>query len=195
MTCIAAVAHEGNVWMGADSAGVAGFALTVRRDPKIYRVGEFLFGFTSSFRMGQLLGYQFTPPTHHREWSAERYMATVFIDALRGTMKAGGFAGTERGAEVAGEFLAGYRGRIFRIGCDYQVGENVESFDAVGCGADIALGALHSTRDKAPRNRVILALQAAEAFSAGVRQPFRVEQMHSAAIAGDVSILEQKEQP
>ena len=43
MTCIAAVAHEGNVWMGADSAGVAGLALAVRRDPKIYRVGDFLF--------------------------------------------------------------------------------------------------------------------------------------------------------
>ncbi len=54
MTCIAAVAHEGNVWMGADSAGVSGLALAVRRDPKIYRVGDFLFGFTSSFRMGQL---------------------------------------------------------------------------------------------------------------------------------------------
>ena len=87
MTCIAAVAEGGNVWMGADSAGVAGLSLSVRRDPKIYRVGEFLFGFTSSFRMGQLLGYKFSPPLHHSEWDADRYMTTVFIDALRDTVR------------------------------------------------------------------------------------------------------------
>lgn len=179
MTCIAAVAHEGNVWMGADSAGVAGLALAVRRDPKIYRVGDFLFGFTSSFRMGQLLGYKFTPPLHHSEWDAERYMTTAFIDALRGTLKDGGYARTNNGAEEAGEFLVGYRGRIFRVCSDYQVGENIEPFDAVGCGAELALGALHATRDKAPADRVGAALEAAEAFSAGVRRPFRVEQTHN----------------
>lgn len=176
MTCIAAVTHNGTVWMGADSAGVAGLSLSVRRDPKIYRVGEFLFGFTSSFRMGQLLGYKFTPPQHHSEWDAGRYMATVFIDALRETLKAGGYARTDNGEEHGGTFLAGYRGRIFRVDSDFQVGENLHPFDAVGCGADLALGALHATSSVAPKERILLALEAAEAFSAGVRRPFIVEQ-------------------
>lgn len=180
MTCIAAVAEGGNVWMGADSAGVAGFSLAVRRDPKIYRVGDFLFGFTSSFRMGQLLGYKFSPPLHHSEWDTDRYMTTVFIDALRDTLKAGGYARTHNGAEEAGEFLVGYQGRIFRVCSDYQVGENVEPFDAVGCGAELALGALHATRDKPPDERIGAALEAAEAFSAGVRRPFRIEKTHNA---------------
>ena len=179
MTCIAAVAHEGNVWIGADSAGVAGLSLMIRRDPKIYRVGDFLFGFTSSFRMGQLLGYKFTPPQHHGEWDVERYMTTAFIDALRDTLKSGGYARTNNGAEEAGTFLVGYRGRIFRVESDYQVGESVEPFDAVGCGAEIALGALHATRDKPPADRVGAALEAAEAFSAGVRRPFLVEQTYN----------------
>lgn len=180
MTCIAAVAEGGNVWMGADSAGVAGLSLAVRRDPKIYRVGEFLFGFTSSFRMGQLLGYKFSPPLHHSKWDAERYMTTVFIDALRDTLKAGGYARMHDGAEEAGEFLVGYQGRIFRVCSDYQVGENLEPFDAVGCGAELALGALHATKDRPPADRVTAALEAAEAFSAGVRRPFLVEQTHNA---------------
>jgi hypothetical protein len=175
VTCIVAIAEGGNVWMGADSAGVAGLALSVRRDPKIYRVGDFLFGFTSSFRMGQLLGYKFTPPQHHSEWDIERYMITVFIDALRDTLKAGGYASTDNGAEVAGEFLVGYRGRIFRVCSDYQVGENVEQFDSVGCGAETALGALYATKGGKPIDRLACALEAAEAFSAGVRRPFLVE--------------------
>jgi ATP-dependent protease HslVU (ClpYQ) peptidase subunit len=176
MTCIVAVAEDGIVWMGADSAGVSGLSLAVRRDPKIYRVGEFLFGFTSSFRMGQLLGYKFTPPLHHAEWSVERYMTTVFIDALRDTLKAGGYARTNNGAEEAGEFLVCYSGRIFRVCSDYQVGENMEPFDSVGCGSDLALGALHATRgEMTPEDRVEAALEAAEAFSAGVRRPFHIE--------------------
>lgn len=175
MTCIAAVAHDGNVWMGADSAGVAGFSLAVRRDPKIYRVGDFLFGFTSSFRMGQLLGYRFSPPQHHSDVCVERYMSTEFVDALRSALKDGGYARTENGEEAAGEFLVAYRGRIFRVCSDYQVGENLEPFAAVGCGADLALGALYAAREKSPCDRVTLALEAAAAFSAGVRGPFLVQ--------------------
>lgn len=164
--------------MGADSAGVAGLALVVRRDPKIYRVGDFLFGFTSSFRMGQLLGYKLRPPQHYSDMDVERYMNTVFIDSLRATLKDGGYARTNNGAEEAGDFLVGYRGRIFRICSDYQVAENLELFDAVGCGAELALGALHATRDKAPADRVGAALDAAEAFSAGVRRPFLIAQLN-----------------
>jgi ATP-dependent protease HslVU (ClpYQ) peptidase subunit len=175
MTCISAVAKDGMVCMGSDSAGVAGLFLTVRKDPKIYRVGEFLFGFTTSFRMGQLLGYKFVPPHHHSEWSAERYMTTEFIDSLRDTLKSGGYARADNGVESAGVFLVGYRGRIFKVEADYQVGESEEEFDAVGCGAELALGALYATRPWSPHDRVRMALAAAEAFSAGVRRPFRIE--------------------
>lgn len=172
MTCIVAVTDGETVWMGADWAGVDGYSLAIRKDPKIYKVGEFMFGFTSSFRMGRLLGYKFVPPDHHSEWDIERYMTTAFIDALRDTLKAGGYARTKDGAEEAGEFLVGYRGRIFRICSDYQVGENLGDFDAVGCGAELALGAMHATPGKNAIDRITTALEAAEAFSAGVRRPF-----------------------
>lgn len=172
MTVITAIAQDGIVYMAADSAGVSGYSLIVRRDPKIYSVGSFLFGFTSSFRMGQLLGYKFDPPQHPADVSIERYMNTVFIDALRETLKAGGYARANNGEETAGTFIVGYRGRIFRVESDYQVGENVAPFDAVGCGAEIALGALHATADLRPEDRLKRAMQAAEMFSAGVRSPF-----------------------
>ncbi|GAA4716378.1 hypothetical protein [Phytohabitans rumicis] len=45
---------------------------------------------------------------------------------------------------------------------------------AVGCGSDLALGALFATARTrmSPHRRVMVALQAAERFSAGVRGPF-----------------------
>lgn len=64
--------------------------------------------------------------------------------------------------------------RLFNIADDYQVGEAACGYDAVGCGEDIAKGALHVSLRASPEGRIREALQAAEAHSAGVRGPFTV---------------------
>jgi ATP-dependent protease HslVU (ClpYQ) peptidase subunit len=179
MTCVVAVVHKSTVYMGADSAGVGGYSHQTRVDPKIYKVGQMLIGFTTSFRMGQLLGYRLTVPDHDPRVPIEKYMATAFVDAVRDCLKAGGYAAKDRETEQGGTFLVGYRGRLFRIDSDYQVGERLEPYDAVGCGEDLALGALYATSDTPydPEKRLQVALQAAASFSAGVRAPFIFEQV------------------
>lgn len=180
MTCIVALRHKGVIYMGCDSAGVGGwYARSNRVDPKIYRVGDSLIGFTTSFRMGQLLGHALALPHHHADVAVEKYMVTSFIDAVRSCLKNGGWAEREKEQERGGVFLVAYRGRIFEIESDYQVGERDEPFSAVGCGADLALGSFYSSEGLDPRKRVELALQAAAAFSAGVHPPFRIEELAS----------------
>lgn len=177
MTCIVGLVDKGEVWIGGDSAGVAGYDLTVRADRKVFRNGDFVMGFTSSFRMGQLLACAFTPPKRHLDQDVYKFMVTDFVDAVRECFKSGGFAEREKEAESGGTFLVGYAGRLFEIAGDYQVGENVEPYAACGCGGQVAMGALHATEGSAlaPGQRVAAALRAAEAFSAGVRGPFHVE--------------------
>lgn len=180
MTCIAGlVSDHGSVWIGGDSAGVAGLDLQVRSDTKVFRNGPFVMGFTSSFRMGQLLRYAFTPPDHDPRKDAEAFMVTTFIDAVRDCLKKGGYARKTNEAESAGTFLVGYRGGLYRIDSDYQVGIPADGYAAVGCGDQIALGALYASRDSglSSRERVIQSLEAAERFSAGVRGPFVVERI------------------
>jgi ATP-dependent protease HslVU (ClpYQ) peptidase subunit len=172
--------------MGADSAGVGGwYSRSNRVDPKIYRIGDgkMLIGFTSSFRMGQLLGHALVLPEHHADVSIETWLVTDFVDAVRNCLKAGGFAKKDSEVESAGIFLVAYRGRIFHVQGDYQVGERAEPYDAVGCGFDLALGSLHATEqtvvpltDRA-RARARMALEAAAAFSAGVHPPFIFEEL------------------
>ena len=55
MTCIVGLIHEDKVYIGADSAGAANGNITIRKDKKVFKVGEFIFGCTSSFRMIQLI--------------------------------------------------------------------------------------------------------------------------------------------
>lgn len=177
MTAIAGFCENGKVWIGGDSAGVSGWDLSVRADQKVFRNGEFLFGFTSSFRMGQLLRYSFNPPVQKERQDVCAYMVTDFVNALRDCLKSGGYARRESETESAGTFLVGYRGRLFQIGSDYQVGEARDGYDACGCGAAISLGALFALKGKSPRERISVALEAAERHSAGVRGPFVIEEL------------------
>jgi hypothetical protein len=161
--------------MGADSVGVAGYSATIRADKKLFRNGEFLMGFTSSFRMGQLLRYRFKPPTIEVGQEIDAYMATAFIDGVRQCLKDGGFAQVVNGVERGGCFLVGFKGRLFQVDSDFQVGEPADGYDACGAGAEIVLGSLYSSRKETncPK-RLTLALSAAAHHSAAVRGPFLV---------------------
>lgn len=52
MTCIIGFIKNKKVYIGGDSAGVGGSHVTIRRDSKVFKNGNFIMGYTSSFRMG-----------------------------------------------------------------------------------------------------------------------------------------------
>lgn len=177
MTCIVGLVHGDSVTIGGDSAGVSGWDLMVRKDEKVFVNGPCIMGFTSSFRMGQLLRYRMLVPAQRDGQATFEFMSTDFVDAVRTCLKNGGYAEKEKERESAGTFLVGYNGRLFAIHSDYQVAESVAGFDACGCGQSIAIGAMYGTGvsgDYLPRWRVLTALEAAERFSAGVRGPFNI---------------------
>lgn len=177
MTCIVGLVEDGKVWLGGDSAGVDGsLGMQVRADRKVFTNDEFVMGFTTSFRMGNLLQHALSPPRQHPDDDVHKFLVTEFIDEVRNCLKKGGYARKENESESGGTFLVGYRGRLFYVDDDYQVGEMVDGIAACGCGADVALGSLFSTASTklTPKRRVELALQAAERMSAGVRGPFHI---------------------
>lgn len=173
MTCIAGLVHDGRTYLAGDSAGCSSWSLTVRKDQKVFKNGSYVMGFTTSFRMGQLLQYAFAPPEPYTE-DLHGFMCTIFTDAVRQCLKDGGFAKKDKEQEEGGTFLVGTSGRLFFINEDYQVGEPADPYAAVGCGADIALGALHATESTGltPPDRLDAAMRAAQRFSNGVRGPF-----------------------
>lgn len=175
MTCIVGIADGNSVVIGGDSAGVANYDRTIRADVKVFKVGPMVMGFTSSFRMGQLLHHRLAPlPKHGPRLSAEAYLVGPFINAVRGTLSAGGWLSTDNGQEEGGQFLVGYRGRLYQIDSDFQVGDPVDQVAAIGCGESYALGALHATPRKGTKARIRHALEAACHYSAGVAPPFLI---------------------
>lgn len=185
MTCIVGVVGDNRrVLIGGDSAGIAGWSLTPRADEKVFRAGEFVFGFTDSFRMGQLLRYKLDLDTPERREALDRhcddldrYMATSFVDAVRQCLEKGGYAEKDKGVEKGGVFLVGLRGRLYRVGSDFQVGRSRYPFEAVGCANAEARGALYALYPEPgpdPKGAVLGALTAAAALNGGAHPPFEV---------------------
>jgi len=171
MTCIVGVVDNGRVVIGGDSAGSDGWHIEIRADSKVFTVGPYAMGFTTSFRMGQLLRYQLkvgAPDT----WDVDRFMSTTFVDAVRTCLKDGGWAKDDSGREVGGKFLVGVGGRLYTIDSDYQIGVSSCGYAAVGSGYLAALGALYATPDRPAAERVDVALLAAAHLTDSVRAPF-----------------------
>ena len=177
MTCIIGLLSPSGTWIGGDSAGVGGLSLVVRKDEKVFFInGRFLLGYTSSFRMGQLLRFGFVPPEQKKKQSDFEYLCTDFIDAVRQRLKTGGYLTIKDNEERGGTFLLAYKSGLYEISDNFQVGIPVDPYGACGCGDEIALGSLYSTaQDNDPKRRMLTALQAAERFSAGVRRPFVIK--------------------
>jgi len=174
MTCIVGIEHEGVVYMGGDSAAASGWDIYIETGPKVFVVGEFVIGYTSSFRMGQLLQYQLSVKPRE-EMSDRAYMITVFAEAVRLLLKDHGYAHIENNEETGGVFLVGYHGHLYRVQDDFAVLQRFDGYAAVGCGQSYALGALEVLDKSDPQAALEKALEAAEHFSNGVRGPFHFE--------------------
>jgi ATP-dependent protease HslVU (ClpYQ) peptidase subunit len=173
MTCIVGLKQDGKVYIGGDSLGSNLYKKVIRADQKIFVKNDMIFGFTSSFRMGQILQYSFNPPKRlHEDDDDMRYLVDKFIPSLIQCYESKGFLAKKDGVAIGGVFLLGYKERLFKIESDFQVGESTDTFDACGCGEDFALGSMFSTVTlENPETRINIALDAAAEFSPGVGGP------------------------
>lgn len=139
MTCIIAyIDSNGNGHMAGDSDGIDVSYHSKQNlvQSKIFNNGEFLIGFTSSFRMGQLLRYNFIPPECPNNIDEFQYMVGTFVPAVRNLFLDFGFMlSTEK---TGGQFLVIFRGRLFSIYSDFSVFEPSDFMDACGSGAAVA---------------------------------------------------------
>jgi ATP-dependent protease HslVU (ClpYQ) peptidase subunit len=180
MTCIVGLKYKGKVYIGADSlASNDQLQRTVRVDDKVFIKGDMLFGFTVSYRMGQILRYSFDLPERNEGIGDMDYLVGHFIPALIQCYTDQGFIKKdETGESVGGQFLLGYRGGLYDIQDDFQVAVPFLDYAACGCGGELALGSMFTTqklnKTLSPEKRIVTALEAATEHSAGVAPPFVV---------------------
>ena len=186
MTAVAAYVDKKKViWMGGDAAAVADYALSTLARRKVFVKESMIFGYTNSFRLADILQYCLAIPPRHVGQCAEEYVCASFIPALRAAVSEHGYTGMDNDEEAGGNILVGYQGRIYNIQSDLAVVYRDAPYDAVGCGAELCIGAMHALAgekraERRGRDVVLAALRAAEANCAGVRRPFTVKSLSAA---------------
>jgi len=175
MTCVVALRENGATWLGGDSAATRGQETRATTQEKVFRLNGTLVGYTSSFRMGQLLQHELELPDYN-VGSSYFYMVRKFVPAVRKLFKDSGYARIDSNEEGGGEFIVCLNEHIFTVYSDYAVLEHLDPFHAIGCGADYALGALEVlySCNMAPSEKVMSALAVAAKFSSGVAAPFNI---------------------
>jgi ATP-dependent protease HslVU (ClpYQ) peptidase subunit len=173
LTCIIAIEKDGLVYMGGDSAASSGWDIQVISNPKVFINGNIIFGYTSSFRMGQLLQYSLAIPedTYIDDMS---YLVAGLIPSIRECLRVGGYTKVDNNQESGGFFLVGYHGKIYKVADDFQITHMEDGFLSVGSGSSFALGALAAMSEEEPKQAILKALEIAGHFSNGVRPPYYV---------------------
>ena len=152
MTCIVAVKQDGEIVIGADSAGSNGHLINRRADSKIVTIegddAEVVCGYTTSFRMGQILRHHVKLPAKlKKDW-----IDWLVVDVIEAICKALATHGWEQkdkeGVQEGGTFILVAGGNLFTVHADFQVAQPDMNYVACGSGQEVALGALHALNSR-----------------------------------------------
>jgi ATP-dependent protease HslVU (ClpYQ) peptidase subunit len=142
MTCVVGIVEDGNIYIGADSRGSSGHQYVTRKDSKVFISKDFIFGFTSSFRMGQIIKYHFNPPKRVETQSTDNYIHTTVLEHIIEILTSKGYNKISNNIIEGGVFLMGYRGILYEVEQDFQVGQLYSVYNAIGCGENYAKSCL-----------------------------------------------------
>jgi hypothetical protein len=179
VTCVVGVVDPGvGVTLGADSCSGGGDASTSILTPKLYKLSPFVaFGFTTSWRFGQILG-------HHLQINAGcppdpfEWVVAEFVKAMREALDEHGHLKKENSREEGGSLLVAVADRLFGVVDDFGVVEYGQ-VDACGDGFAAATGAMRAAKKISPEMEATevakIGLIVAAQTRAYVRAPFNYE--------------------
>lgn len=174
MTCIVGLVKGDTVWLGGDRAATGGgLNRTLIKDPKVFEKDHIGFGVCGLPKVMDALQHAIELPPYSGD-EAKAHLVNLVVPAIREGLKQ--FECTEEHAGQQyfhGAMLIAFMGRLYQLESNFQLVESAQGFDAVGSGAEPALGSLRSTKGN-PRKRLLEALKVSADNNAGVAPPFDV---------------------
>lgn len=167
MTCIVGIeTTDGNVIIASDSLGSNEQSKATFRNSKVFKHSGMIFGYTTSFRFGQIIEVlldngTLSPPALTE--SVYKFLIKTFIPVLKKTLE-------EQGAEP-GDLLIGVNSELWEIYSDYSALRTESGYSSIGSGSFFALGCLFSSLNSGTvstqnaKEIIELSIQAASNFS------------------------------
>lgn len=139
MTCIVGIEVDGKVLIGGDIQGTGGNHKIVHSQPKVFLKRNVLFGYTTSYRFGQILeNLLHDPVVPEDDNEVYRWIVTVLIPDIKKTLKDNDYT-------MGGTCLIGIRGQLWGMQDDFSVLRSVNGYDSCGSGQEYALGCIAHT--------------------------------------------------
>jgi ATP-dependent protease HslVU (ClpYQ) peptidase subunit len=139
MTCIVGIEVQGKVLLAGDIQGTGGNNKIVHTQSKVFNKNGVVFGYTTSYRFGQILEHSLKDPVvPERDDEIYRWLLTVLVPEIKSTLK-------DNGWERGGNALIGIRGQLWELQDDFSVLRSVKGFGAVGSGYEYAMGSLFTS--------------------------------------------------
>ena len=139
MTCIVGLEWNNAAFIGGDLQGTGGNHSFQHTQPKIFERGGVLFGYTTSYRFGQIIENHLQDPLHVPEnrndvyyWICQELVPKMIITLEQNNWGQGG------------TMLLAVHGQLWTLQSDFSVLRSVEGYNAVGSGYEYALGSLHT---------------------------------------------------
>lgn len=179
VTIIAAVEHEGTVYIAGDSGQSSEGDGTIFQvaDPKVWKSGEFVYGCADEARYAQIVRHGFRPsplPRIKTDEAMDAYFTNEFVTELRKIFTSDmELKGEDKYPDL--EMIVGVRGRIYEVYGTFSWCRPLDGFAAVGSGHLAARVALACLPKLSPKARLTKALDMACRFTIHCRPPYVYE--------------------
>lgn len=116
--------------------------------PKIISVGRYLLGITGDSRPGDILAYNWSPPSYKGadpiQWMGKKIMPSILA-----AFKENGYDPYEatKDKDSGFDYLVAFAGNLFHIACDLSFIKSDYRLYGLGTGGHFALGYLYSVAD------------------------------------------------
>ena len=146
MTTLVGIQLDDQVVLAADSQITEDNLRTVSTaTPKIIHVGKYLLGITGDTRPGDILAYNWTPPTY-KGANPIQWMGKKVLPSILTAFKENGYDSYEATKEKdAGfDYLVSFDGNLFHIATDLSFIQADSAIYGLGSGGQFAAGYLYS---------------------------------------------------
>jgi ATP-dependent protease HslVU (ClpYQ) peptidase subunit len=173
MTCIVGVEHSNKVYIAGDLQGTGYNEKIHHLASKVFKIGNLVFGYTSSYRFGQLIEANLTDPYVPEGDQIYLWLIRKVIPEIRDILV--------KADEKGGNALIGVKNELYELQSDYSILRSTRKYNAVGSGEDYAVGSIHQALKEAPLNewepRSLLkcAIETAHEFSPSVGKKFTIQ--------------------
>lgn len=183
MTCIVGLVQGRKMYMGADSLATSYYNSIVREDKKLFRKNGYLVGVAGSVRIKQVIQHNMpTACSSEKDSDLLEFMATSFVDSLRGSLHNGGCLEVIDGVESLkdSQILVGLNGKLFSVLQDFQIEVVGYNFISIGSGsteANSSLWTMQRLKNISPLTRIKTAIECSSEFNASVSPPIHTLSM------------------